>query len=50
MNVRINLSSLKDEKAKSALQEKMDRLSRESEAAFSNGATDRRKQVVRRSS
>lgn len=34
MNVRINLSSLKDEKVKSALHEQMDRLSRESEERF----------------
>ena len=34
MNVRINLSSLKDENAKSVLQEQMDRISRESEERF----------------
>jgi len=34
MNVRINLSSLKDENAKSVLQEQMDRISRESEECF----------------
>jgi glutamate formiminotransferase/formiminotetrahydrofolate cyclodeaminase len=34
MNVRINLSSLKDEKVKAALQEKMDRFSGESEKHF----------------
>jgi len=32
--VRINLSSLKDENAKSVLQEQMDRISRESEECF----------------
>jgi glutamate formiminotransferase/formiminotetrahydrofolate cyclodeaminase len=36
MNVRINLSGLKDEKLKSALQEKMTRLSTESEMRFKN--------------
>jgi glutamate formiminotransferase/formiminotetrahydrofolate cyclodeaminase len=34
MNVRINLSSLKDEKVKNALREQMDRLNRESEERF----------------
>ena len=34
MNVRINLSSLKDGNAKSVLQEQMDRISRESEECF----------------
>ena len=34
MNVRINLAGLKDEKARSALQEKMQRISAESEAEF----------------
>ena len=34
MNVRINLSSLKDENAKSVLQEQMDRISRDSEERF----------------
>jgi len=34
MNVRINLSSVKDENAKSVLQEQMDRISRESEERF----------------
>jgi len=34
MNVRINLSSLKDGNAKSVLQEQMDRISRESEERF----------------
>ena len=34
MNVRINLSGLKDEKLKSTLQEKMERLVAESEARF----------------
>jgi glutamate formiminotransferase len=34
MNVRINLSGLKDEKVKAALQEKMSQLSRESEKRF----------------
>ena len=34
MNVRINLSGLKDEKLKATLQEKMERLVAESEARF----------------
>ena len=34
MNVRINLSGLKDEIVKTTLQEKMSRLSVESEASF----------------
>ncbi len=34
MNVRINLSGLKDEKVKAALQEKMSRLTAESETRF----------------
>ncbi|HXA08402.1 MAG TPA: glutamate formimidoyltransferase [Chthoniobacterales bacterium] len=36
MNVRINLSGLKDEKVKTTLQEKMSRLSAESETRFKN--------------
>ena len=34
MNVRINLAGLKDEEAKSSLQEKMRRIAGESEAEF----------------
>jgi formiminotetrahydrofolate cyclodeaminase len=36
MNVRINLSGLKDEKLRAILQEKMTRLSTESETRFRN--------------
>ena len=46
MNVRINLSGLKDEKLKATLQEKMERLVAESEARYQRRSEHGGKQVV----
>ena len=46
MNVRINLSGLKDEKLKATLQEKMERLVAESEARYQERSRTRWKEIV----